>query len=105
MKGAVQESARSFLLELCRTHSYECHALEIMEDHIHLFISFGPRRSVADVVKDLKGSSARYLFLTHPEIKRFLWGGHLWNPSYYVGTAGSVSKEAIQAYIEEQKTS
>jgi len=52
LKGAVQESARSFLLELCRTHSYECHALEIMEDHIHLFISFGPRRSVADVVKE-----------------------------------------------------
>jgi putative transposase len=44
------------------------------------------------------------LFLKHPEIKRFLWGGHLWNPSYYAGTAGGVSKEAILRYIEGQKT-
>ncbi|MCL1597519.1 transposase, partial [Parasutterella secunda] len=28
------------------------------------------------------------------------WGGHLWSPSYYVGTAGNVSSETIQKYIE-----
>jgi len=32
-----------------------------------------------------------------------LWGGHLWYPSYYVGTAGNVSTETIQRYIERSE--
>jgi len=38
--------------------------------------------------------------LKFPELKKELWGGHLWSPSYYIGTAGHVSAEAIQKYIE-----
>ncbi|MGB3882357.1 MAG: transposase, partial [Candidatus Methanoculleus thermohydrogenotrophicum] len=29
--------------------------------------------------------------------------GHLWNPSYYVGTCGDTPKEVIQKYLETQK--
>src|SRR6266699_3215742 len=29
-----------------------------------------------------------------------LWGGHLWSPSYYVGTAGTISATTIQRFIE-----
>jgi putative transposase len=104
LTGAIAESTKSFLTELCSCHDYPLHSIEVMEDHLHVFVSFTPKLSISSVVKDLKGSSARMLFLKHPEIKRFLWGGHLWNPSYYVGTAGGVSKESIQRYIEEQKT-
>jgi len=32
-----------------------------------------------------------------------LWGGHLWSPSYYVGTAGAVSAQIIQLYIERSE--
>ncbi len=38
-----------------------------------------------------------------PRIKRYLWKGHLWNPSYYIETIGSISEEAIRKYIEAQK--
>ena len=33
-------------------------------------------------------------------LKDLLYGGHLWSPSYYVGTAGNVSAETIRHYIE-----
>lgn len=46
---------------------------------------------------------ARKLFVMFPELKKKLWKGHLWNPSYYVGTAGDVSRETIKKYIELQK--
>ena len=58
------------------------------------------QHSVADAIKILKGSTARKLFVKFPELKKQLWGGHLWSPSYYVGTAGNVSSETIQKYIE-----
>jgi len=55
------------------------------------------------MIKALKGVSARFLFKEHPELKSQLWGGHLWNPSYYVGTVGHISEETVKRYIESQK--
>jgi putative transposase len=69
---------------------------EIQVDHVHLFLSIPP----ANAVKILKGVTARKLFLQFPELKQQLWGGSLWAPSYYVGTAGNVSAKTIQMYIE-----
>jgi len=47
----------------------------------------------------LKAESGRHLFQDFPALKKRLWGGHLRSPSYYVGTAGTVSA-TIQHYIE-----
>jgi putative transposase len=76
---------------------------EIMPDHVHLFIIMHPKFSPANIVKIFKGITAKKLFETHPEIKNQLWNGHLWNPSYYVGTCGDTTKDVIQMYIETQK--
>lgn len=67
-----------------------------MPDHILIFVSALPKISLAAIARFLRGNSARYLFQRHPELKRWLWGGHLWNPSHSVGTAGYVSAETIQ---------
>ena len=45
----------------------------------------------------------RKLFLKHPEIKNKLWGGHLWNPSYFVATVSKNTEEQIKRYIQTQK--
>lgn len=76
---------------------------EIMPDHVHLFIIMHPKFSPANIVKIFKGITAKKLFEIHPEIKNQLWNGHLWNPSYYVGTCGDTTKAVIQMYIETQK--
>jgi len=73
-------------------------ALEVMADHVHAFLSAPLKIAPAVIAKILKGSTARQLFVKHPEL------GHLWNPSYYVGTTGEVSSEIIRRYIEAQKT-
>lgn len=73
---------------------------EIQPDHVHLFVSLPPAIAVADAVKILKGTTARRLFQQMPALKQQLWNGHLWSPSYYVGTAGNVSAETIRRYIE-----
>ena len=72
----------------------------LLTDHIHLFVSIPPSKAVSDAVKKLKGTTARKLFLQHPGLKKQLRDGHLWSPSYYVGTAGKVSAETIRQYIE-----
>ena len=46
--------------------------------------------------------NARLLFLKHPEIKRYLWGGNLWNTSYFVATVSENTEEQIRNYIQNQ---
>ncbi|EFG49718.1 transposase, partial [Aerococcus viridans] len=41
---------------------------------------------------------------SYPETKTMLWGGHLWTPSYFMATVGSMSKETVKKYIENQLT-
>lgn len=73
-------------------------------DHIHCFVSAPPKMSVTQIVKYLKGISGNTLLKEFPEIRKYLWKGHLWNGSYFCETIGSTSEENILKYIERQKT-
>lgn len=85
--------------EIAKKHKYKVLALEIMPDHLHLFLSAGPNEAPATIVKKLKGVLARKIFKEFPQLRRNVQG-HLWAPSYYVST-GDVSTGAIEKYIEQ----
>lgn len=72
-------------------------------DHIHLLIDCSPQHYIPDIIKALKGVSARLLLKQYPELKRKLWGGHLWNPSYFIATVSENTEEQIRNYIKSQK--
>lgn len=84
--GEIETDIRNYLLETLKSLDMNIIAMEIMPDHIHLLVDCKPQLRLSDAVKVLKGNTARWLFLNHPEIKKKLWGGHLWNPSYFVAT-------------------
>ena len=98
--GSIADETKRLVEGICLERNWPVLALEVQPDHIHLFVSIPPSTSVADATKILKGCTARKLFVKFPELKKQLCGGHLWSPSYYVGTAGNVSSETIQKYIE-----
>jgi putative transposase len=103
LTGPVAAEVNTVLESVCRERGWPVISKEIQPDHIHLFLSIPPAIAVADVIKVLKGVSARHLFQRFPVLRRRLWGGHLWSPSYYVGTAGAVSAETIQRFIERSE--
>ena len=94
---------KNILIEIAKGAEIDIKEMEVMPDHIHLLVSFKPKYSITDVMKNFKGSSARIFFSAHPEIKNSkFWGGKLWSSSYYVGTVGNMSKETVQKYIQNQ---
>jgi len=76
-------------------------ALEVMPDHVHLFVNCPPRYSPSYLANYFKGKSARLVLKKFPELRKYM-GGKLWTRSYFVSTAGNVSSETIKKYIEEQ---
>lgn len=90
--------------EISLVHDFEIEHIEVADDHVRLVVTFKPKYSITEIVKKLKGASARKWFVEYPETKKELWGGHLWASSYYAETLGDVSKSYAEKYIENQLT-
>jgi putative transposase len=107
-KQLLKDELRDFLSDQLKTiaeaKEWTIIDMEIMPEHIHMFISAPPFIAPTDIVKVLKGVSSKRMFEKYPILReKEYWGGHLWSSSYYVGTAGHVSAETIKKYIDGTK--
>jgi putative transposase len=100
----VEEYLKKLIDQIAKDKGFYIEMIEVgQQDHVHVFVSADPNFSISYIVKMIKGISARKLLLFFPFLTKLLWKGHLWNPSYYVETIGSISEESIKKYIEGQK--
>ena len=100
----VVQTVDTVLRSVCAAKDLDVRALTVMPDHVHLFVATKPDLSPAGLVKVLKGVSARLVFEKHPCLRdRMFTKGHLWSPSYYIGSVGHVSEETMKKYVETQK--
>ena len=103
LKDGIDLECKKMLQDLAEEYRFQILAMEVMPDHIHMPVDCRPQFYISDMIKIMKGNLARQMFLLHPELKKELWGGHLWNPSYYAVTVSDRSREQVSAYIEGQK--
>ena len=85
---------------------YEFHidTMEVMEDHVHLFIEAPPSYSPARLVQAIKSISAKELYKRFPEMRKKMWSGKMWSEGYFVRSVGDkVTADIIRRYIEYQK--
>jgi putative transposase len=99
----IRTTLSTILNTICDAKGWALIESQAMPDHIHIFLSVTPFERPVDIIKILKGVTAKQLFEAHPELRSVLRYGHLWSPSYYIGTAGHVSAEVIEKYIKEQQ--
>lgn len=99
----IEDYLKQTLQEIAKENGFTIHEINGDLDHIHLLIECNPQHYIPDIIKALKGVSARLLFKQYPELKKQLWGGHLWNPSYFVATVSENTEEQIRNYINSQK--
>jgi len=96
--GEVKDLVEKTIKEVCLQRGWEIINISVQPDHLHIFISVSPIFAPMFVVKVLKGATAIRAMKEHRFAKRF------WSPGYYVGTAGTVTEQTIQKYIQEQET-
>ena len=104
LRGDLREFVKTVFKEIASANEFEIEAMEIAEDHVHIFLGFPPRYSISHVVQRFKGRSARKIFQVFPDVKKELWGGEFWEDGYFVRTVGDkVTKDLIKKYIEYHK--
>ena len=100
----IRERAEQLIREISSAYDFEIIELEVSLDHVHVLLSFPPKRSIAEVVRIIKSISARELFREFPSIKKRLWGGELWEDGYFARTVGDrMTREIIEKYIEHHR--
>lgn len=99
-----QEELKKLLESFAEKNGSDIEDIEIMPDHVHMVLSFPPKFAPSSIVKSFKGAAAREWFKLYPEDKEKLYKGHLWSPSFFMRTAGMVSKETVLEYVQNQYT-
>lgn len=90
--------------EVCKTYEWLLHSIEVMPDHVHIFVQADHTTAPVEIAKTIKSISAVQLFCTFPDLKRRkFWGSGMWSDGTYYGSVGHVSEESVKRYIETQK--
>ena len=104
LQGNVDTTLKQILQKICDNYGYKIKALEVRQDHIHIFVDVPQTVAPCDIVRTLKSISAIELFKEYPKLKPFYARcGVLWSRGYFVSTVGHISEATIMKYIEEQK--
>ena len=103
LSGKIAERAREIIRQSCNSMNVTIIKGSIGKEHIHLLVSVPPSLSVSKLVQQLKGKTSRVMLSEYKELKKRYWGQHLWASGYFVRSVGTVTKDIIKEYIENQQ--
>lgn len=95
---------KEIFIETCEQMDVELIEFGGEDDHVHLMLCPPPKIAISNLVGKLKGKSAYFLrqeFL--PELKKKLWGDHLWSPSYCLVSCGGAHLDIVKQYVADQR--
>lgn len=100
--NGIDDRLKELLLEKAKEHGWTIEKMEVMPDHVHVFIKATSNDAPVFIVSQLKGYSSFTLRNEYRELKTKL--PTLWTRSYYCETIGHISEATIKKYIEDQKS-
>ncbi len=103
LKGEIQKRCRELLIQVCDSEDVRILKGVVSKDHVHMHIEYPPSKSISDLVKGLKGRSSRLLQKEFPELGKRYWGKHMWGIGYGAWSAGNITDDLIQEYLEHHK--
>lgn len=99
LRGEIAQRLEQLVNEVVNEHNWQVLTLSIQPDHVHLFIRSNPYTLPTDIARLIKGRSSHALREEFPHLMKM---PSLWTRSTCYSTAGNVSSETIQKYIERQ---
>ena len=101
LTGEIEQRLKTLLLSKAADIAVTIETMEVMPDHVHLFVKAGPADSPHFIVQQLKGYTSRVLRQEFASLKSKL--PTLWTRSYFCESVGCISEETVKRYIENQK--
>ena len=100
LKGDIALRLRELIRQTCTMLDIEILRGVVSKDHIHVLVSAPPTISPAEIMRRIKGRTSLKLFEEFPHLKKRYWGHHFWARGYFCVTAGELTKQMIEEYLE-----
>lgn len=101
----ILDELRGIFAGVCLDFEAQLVEFDGEDDHVHLLVTYPPKVSVSSLVNSLKGVSSRMIRKrNYVSIRKKLWGGALWSPSYFAGSCGGAPIEVIRQYVQQQQS-
>ncbi len=91
LKELIQESASELGISIP--------VMEVMPDHVHLFVTAKPSLPIDAIIMRIKGYTSYYLRHHFKYLRKY---PSLWTRSYFVETVGHISEKTVVQYIANQ---
>ena len=100
LTGEVGLRVKDLVRQTCEAFEIRILSGVISKDHVHILVSVPPNIAPSEVMRRIKGRSARKLFEEFPHLKKRYWGRHFWARGYFCVTVGELTNEMIKNYLE-----
>ena len=100
LNGEVALRLRELVRQTCAIFDIEIIRGVVSKDHIHVLVSAPPTISPSEIMRRVKGRTSTKLFQEFPHLKKRYWGRHFWARGYFCITAGELTKQMIEEYLE-----
>jgi len=98
IRPEIERQIYRYISDVCADDRCDVLAIGGMEDHVHLMVNLAPTISMAELMKDVKGGSSRFVSEEVCPGEWFQWQGH-----YGAFSGGARDKAKVIAYIQNQK--
>ena len=90
------------LRQVAMNYGYKIYEMQVMPDHVHLFVECPKNISISKTLQLFKGISSRMLRRNFSFLREHK---HLWSPGKFYRSVGNVSWDVIQNYIANSQGS
>jgi len=98
LKGLIKYWVERSIKEKCLDLDVDLEKIEVMYDHVHLFINIPVYKSISDIVGQIKGYSS---YNTRKKLKLYRYR-NFWGKGYFCESVGHISEQTIKKYIDDQ---
>lgn len=100
LKDEIAIRVRELVKQTCTGMEVEILKGVVSKDHVHILVSAPPMLSPAEIMRRVKGRTSCKIFEEYPHLKKRYWGRHFWARGYFCVTAGELTKQMIEEYLE-----
>ena len=100
LTGSISLRVRELVRQTCEAFEIWILSGVVSKDHVYIVVSTPPNMPPSEIMRRIKGWSARKLFEEFPELKRRYWGKHFWARGYFCVTVGQMTEAIVKNYLE-----
>ncbi len=94
---AYRKVCEGAIRQVAINYGFQIYELQVMPDHVHLFVELPITTTVSKALQLFKGISSRMLRRQFSYLREFKC---LWSPGKFFRSVGNVTSEVIQNYIK-----